>query len=75
MKDIKRGTWHDVTGEIFRMYIFGGTTVRFDKVIKLRVSKNGGHRLVDAKGDSHYVPFKWLALTFRTETNKPRFIV
>lgn len=58
--------WKDISHEIYRTYTFVIEGHRVDITIrnpvKLNVSKSGGHRILDAKNVSHYIPFKWIHL-------------
>jgi hypothetical protein len=64
----------DVTSEEFRTYDFpesGSITVK--NPIYLNVSKNG-HRLFDEEGISHYIPFGWRHLYWKTKVGKANFV-
>ena len=56
----------DISGkEEYRKYIFpGGDEVRIDDPEFLIVSDNG-HRVFDANGYSHYVPYGWIHLYWK----------
>jgi len=51
--------------EVSRTYTFpGGDTVTIEKPKALNVSASGGHRVLDGAGVSHYIPPKWIHLTW-----------
>jgi len=63
----------DISDEQYREYTFvGGEKVRIEG-IKLNVSDSGGHRIEDKYGISHYIPFKWIQLTWVPKEGKPNF--
>ena len=48
--------------EFWREYVFpGGDVVRIEEPMTLIISE-GGHRIVDSAGMSHYVPTGWVHL-------------
>lgn len=65
----------DISSEIWREYLFkNGDIVRINCPTKLNVSKSGGHRIFDAMGISHYVPFGWLHLRWKAKDGSPNFV-
>ncbi len=42
----------------------------------LNVSQSGGHRILDSRGVSHYIPCGWIHLSWRPcdEENGPHFV-
>ena len=66
--------FEDISTEQLRTYTFaGGDKVTIVAPIKLSVSSSGGHRIVDAAGSSHYIPFKWIHLEFTVKEGAPAF--
>ena len=60
--------------EIYRQYRFpGGGIVKIDSPVALNVSKSGGHRVLDASGAAHYIPFTWLELVWVVKERKKKF--
>ncbi len=66
----------DISGEEYRIYFFTSEKlpdgrerpmieIKIDNPQWLNVSKSGGHRLVDEKGISHYVPCGWKHLCWK----------
>jgi hypothetical protein len=47
--------------------------LRIDNPQWLAISKTG-HRILDADGDSHYVPFGWVHLWWRVRKGAPHFV-
>lgn len=65
----------DISSEQYRIYEFNnGKTVMITEPLKLNISKNGGHRIYDASGISHYIPQGWLHLSWRAKPNQPNFV-
>lgn len=65
----------DISSEEYRQYLFGdGTTVKIEGPQFLNVSKNGGHRIFDAQGISHYVPYGWRHLSWKSKEGSPNFV-
>lgn len=63
----------DISGEQWREYIFpGGQSIRIERPLQLHVS-DGGHRVFDADGISHYVPKSWIHLRWKAEEGTPHF--
>jgi len=51
--------------EVYRSYEFpDGTIVTINNPITLNVSNSGGHRVLDGAGVSHYIPPKWIHLSW-----------
>lgn len=64
----------DISSEAWREYTFeGGEVVRIEEPLRLHVSDNG-HRIFDAAGQSHYVPAKWIHLTWQPKEGAPSFV-
>jgi len=64
----------DISMEKYRSYRFpGGDIVQVDSPQFLIVSDNG-HRIADASGISHYIPYKWIELTWENrDENDEKF--
>jgi hypothetical protein len=57
----------DISTEIKRRYTWpDGATVEIHKPVSLIVSNNG-HRIADADGNGHYVPFGWIHLFWENQ--------
>jgi hypothetical protein len=60
--------------EIFRVYEFtDGSKIRIDGPVALDVSKSGGHRILDTKGISHYIPSGWVHPYWKVQEGKLPF--
>lgn len=67
--------FRNISSELWREYTFGDRqTVRIDKPLKLYVSDNG-HRILDADGVSHYIPFGWVHLKWQAKDGEPHFVL
>lgn len=65
----------DISSEQWREYTFeAGQTVHIEAPLKLYVSENG-HRILDAEGISHYVPFGWVHLKWKAKDGEPQFVL
>lgn len=67
--------FEDISSEVSRTYNFG--TKGFVKIVeprKLSVSASGGHRLFDAKGQSHYIPSGWIQISWTARDGSPNFV-
>jgi len=68
--------FRDISAEKFRVYVFdSGAKVTINNPVYLNVSKNGGHRVFDASGVSHYIPYKWIHLYWEPRDGKPNFVL
>ena len=67
--------FHDISQELYRTYAFpGGETVTIEEPTFIYVSKSGGHRIIDKKGISHYIPCGWKHLQFKVKDGEPYFV-
>jgi hypothetical protein len=67
--------FEDISSEQFREYVFPeGETVRIESPLKLHVSESDAHRILDAKGESHYIPPKWIHLRWKSKDGEPHFV-
>lgn len=65
----------DISSEIWREYRFAaGEVVRIENPLKLHVSGSRGHRVLDAQGISHYIPFVWIHLRWKVRPGQPAFV-
>lgn len=65
----------DISSEAWREYQFqSGAIVRIEKPLRLNVSASGGHRIFDAQGESHYIPFGWIHLRWEAKPGAPNFV-
>ena len=62
--------------EEYRVYEWlDGTSLRIDNPLYVSVNpKNGGHRVFDAKGISHYIQPTWKHLYWKAPAGKPHFV-
>ena len=65
----------DISSESYRTYVFPKQeTVTIESPHWLYVSKSGGHRLIDDKGFSHYIPATWIHLFWQVRDGQPAFV-
>ena len=65
----------EIQSEEYRTYRWSdGFEVTIKEPTHLNVSENGGHRLLDKKGVSHYVPSGWKYLYWKAFKGKPNFV-
>ena len=65
----------DISSELWREYRFaGGDVVRIEQPLKLNVSESRGHRVFDAQGRSHYIPWGWIHLSWEAKEGAPNFV-
>lgn len=65
----------DISSEQYRIYEFNnGKTIMISEPLRLNVSKNGGHRLYDGSGVSHYIPQGWVHISWKAKPNQPNFV-
>jgi len=61
----------DISTESYREYTFpGGDIITIESPVVLHVSESGGHYIVDNEGIAHYIPYKWIELSWDNETGK-----
>lgn len=66
----------DISHQKYRVYTFPGREhVRIDNPTHLNISASGGHRLLDASGKSHYVPFGWIHIEWESKEGCPNFVM
>ena len=72
---IAAGEWKSISSEVVRRYSFPASEVVIMCPIWLCVSKSGGHRIIDDKGDGHYIPTGCVPIRVRTYAgcNNPVF--
>lgn len=61
--------WKSIEHEIYRVYVFENGKIKIENPVKINVSKSGGHRILDKKNISHYIPYKWIHLYWETDDN------
>ena len=65
----------DIASERWREYRFaGGDVIRIEQPLKLNVSESRGHRIFDAEGRSHYIPWGWIQLSWEAKDGAPNFV-
>ena len=65
----------DISSEAWREYQFeSGAVVRIENPLRLNVSESGGHRIYDAQGQSHYIPYGWIHLKWEAKPGEPNFV-
>jgi len=67
-------TFKDISNEISRTYHYESTEETINSPAWLNIGKQGGHRILDESGTSHYIPKKWLRLSWKTKEGGPHFI-
>jgi hypothetical protein len=66
------GVVMDISTEMVRTYTFpGGDKVTIRWPLKLHVSASRGHRIVDAAGKGHYIPFGWIHIEWEVKPGAP----
>jgi hypothetical protein len=63
----------DLTDEQYRVYEYPDKEVKIMNPVALNVSKSGGHRVLDGKGVSHYLPAGWRHLYWVVKDDKLHF--
>jgi hypothetical protein len=64
----------DISTEKYRTYEFeSGFTIKIENPLNLHVGDNA-HRIFDAQGISHYIPYGWVRLYWEAKEDKPNFI-
>jgi len=65
----------DISSEEYRVYDFpGGNAIRIDVPLKIHTTFYG-HRIFDAKGESHYIPKGWLHVRWKAKEGQPNFVI
>ena len=65
----------DISSEAWREYILpGNNIIKIENPVFLNVSRNHSHRIFDAQGISHYIPFKWIHLRWQAKEGSPHFV-
>ena len=68
--------WHDISSEQWRKYTFPDgdeAWIHHPVALSLKIlndppaTRGGSHRVVDAAGESHYVPRGWILLTWKSK--------
>jgi hypothetical protein len=63
----------DISKEVWRKYLFpDGSEVLINDPDGLYVSKSGGHQVLTRDGVVHYIPNRWIELTWYNEKDSPR---
>jgi hypothetical protein len=70
MKEVfDKDSWSNIDHEIYRTYVFPTNKITIHKPILLKISKNGGHRILDADNISHYIAPGWIHVFWETNDN------
>lgn len=64
----------DISGEVYRTYVFPSLEVTIHSPTHLNVSESGGHRILDSNGTSHYIPNGWVHLYWEVHDGFPNFV-
>jgi hypothetical protein len=65
----------DISSEEWREYTFAsGASLRIEHPLRLNVGEHG-HRIYDADGISHYIPFGWIHLKWKAKDGSPNFVL
>ena len=69
-------TFFEVDTEEYRIYKWGnGSSVRIESPAYVSVNpNNGGHRILDMDGMSHYIPTGWIQLSWKSKEGAPHFV-
>ena len=69
-------TFFEVTTEEYRVYDWlDGTRLQISDPCYVSVNPtNGGHRVLDADGVSHYIPAGWKHLYWKAKPGQPHFV-
>lgn len=68
-------TFKDISSEKSRKYRFPkDEVVEINEPVALNVSRTGGHRILDSKGESHYVSSGWIQLSWVAKDDQPHFV-
>ena len=63
----------DISSEEYRIYTFGTTKIFIKNPQWLNVGTNG-HRVLDSDKISHYIPYGWNHLEWKTLDGYPHFV-
>lgn len=63
-EDIKSPlTFKDISSELYRTYYYlRGGAFTIENPVGLNVSKSGGHKILNAAGESYYIKIGWIAI-------------
>ena len=65
----------DISTEASSQYQFPGAEyVIVLEPVALNVSNSGGHRILDSKGQSHYIPSGWIGITWHARDGAAHFV-
>ena len=65
----------DISTEEYRIYMFPQFEgIRINSPTHLHVSDSGGHRILDASGESHYIPKGWIHLRWKAKEGAANFV-
>jgi len=69
------GEFTDISSELYRKYEFPtGQVVKIDFPLWLHVASSGSHRIIDAQGFSHYIPWGWGHVLWKVKDGSPFFV-
>jgi hypothetical protein len=74
IKDTANIDWINISGELYRIYEFKDKNVTVNDPIALNVSKGGGHRVINADGESFYIPSGWYCIRWKAREGVPHFV-
>lgn len=63
--------FNSLESEQRRTYVFPDKDVVVEEPIALNVSRSGGHRVITASGEVHYVPKGWVDLIWEVHEGAP----
>jgi hypothetical protein len=63
----------DISSEVVRKYDFGDDVVTIRDPQYLATS-DSGHRILDGDEVSHYIPYGWNKISWRTADDEPHFV-
>lgn len=64
----------DISGEEWRRYEWGDGREVFIQDPQWLAISDSGHRVLSGDGVSHYIPFGWVHLYWRSSIGKPHYV-
>lgn len=63
----------DITTEEWREYVFPHNEIVKIVVPQILVVSDNGHRVIDGEGVSHYIPYGWIHLFWKSKEGKAKY--
>ena len=64
----------DISSEEIRRYVFQKNDLMIEFPLYLHVSESGGHRIIDACGQSYYIKPTWDFIVWKVKEGMPHFV-